>query len=75
MPAISVTGRALAVCAAFLAIAGCKSRKHEPLPGPQVPLASAASAIPAVSGRSSAQLVQFAEVGPVAQRLVQGTHR
>ena len=50
-----------AAVALALLLGGCHSRRSEPLPGPQSAPAHTAATILAV--------------GPVAQRLVQGTHR
>jgi uncharacterized lipoprotein YbaY len=51
------------VAAAALLLPGCQHKQPEPVPGPQ----SAAM--------QEAWLLQSPPVGPVAQRLVQGTHR
>jgi len=48
---------AAAAVGAALVLAGCHSKKSEPVPGPQ------------------SQTATIPVVGPVAQRLVQGTHQ
>ena len=58
---------ALAVTATMLA--GCRNKKPEPVPSPQSALVQRTTAA------RSAHTATIAALGPVAQRLVQGTHR
>jgi len=71
-----------AVVAAAGALSGCQDKKPEPVPGPQSLLSGPArdqqplaplSIKPRVD--EPGRLLQSPSVGPVAQRLVQGTHR
>jgi nitrous oxide reductase accessory protein NosL len=66
MRALLITAAAVS---ATLMLAGCRNRGPEPLPGPR-----SAAALRA-SDAAVRRLLQSQPVGPVAQRLVQGTHR
>ena len=70
-----------AVVTAAIALGGCPNKRREPVPGPQ---SAAAHGMPTSSdGRDDASATPaptaiaatIPAVGPVAQRLVQGTHR